>query len=148
MAVTAVSSVLRQAEKGEDTSFEFVSVIGPIVFMILTIAFVVVVRGSQMPAWSAASECARAAVATLDENIGRAQAQRAAEESLAGNSIKASSGQIVITGDWSANSTVTCTVSYNVDVSWIQILSEFTGGSVPVTASVSMRVERYKSIWN
>ncbi len=116
--------------------------------LILAIAFVVVVRASQMPAWSAASDCARAAIATLDENIGRQQAILAAEQSLYGNSINAMDGQILVTGTWSPGSQVTCKVSYDIDVSWIGFLSDVTGGKVPVSASVTMVVEPYKSNWN
>jgi hypothetical protein len=143
-----VHRVWRQAERGEDTSFEFVAAIGPIVIMILTIAFVVVVRASQMPAWSAAANCARAAVATLDESIGRQQALNAAQQSLLGNSINATNSQIAISGNWSPGAQVTCRVSYDVDVSWIGLFAEMMGGKVPVQASVTMSVEPYKSNWN
>ena len=141
-------SFFRLLERGEDTSFEFVLSLVPIMILILAIAFVVVVRASQMPAWSAASDCARAAIATLDENIGRQQAMLAAQQSLYGNSINATDGQILITGTWSPGSQVTCKVSYDIDVSWIGFLSDVTGGKVPVSASVTMIVEPYKSDWN
>ena len=138
----------RKAERGEDTSFEFVSVIGPIVVMILLIAFVVVVRASQMPAWSAAGNCARAASATLDEGLGREQALYAARQSLIGNSIKAMDSNIFISGSWEPGGKVTCLVRYDVDVSWIEFMAEMTGGKVPVSASVTMTVDPYKSNWN
>ena len=136
------------AERGEDTSFEFVTAIVPILIMILLIAFVVIIRGSQMPAWSAASDCARAAVATLDENIGRQQATLAARQSLLGNSISAMDSFITIDGSWSPGAKVTCQVTYDVDVSWIEFLNAVTKGKVQIYASVTMTVEPYKSNWN
>jgi hypothetical protein len=101
-----------------------------------------------MPAWSAAANCARAAVATLDESIGRQQALYAAQQSLLGNSINAMDSQIVINGSWAPGATVTCQVSYDVDVSWIGFIAELQDGKVPVQASVTMSVEPYKSNWN
>jgi hypothetical protein len=140
--------VWRWAERGEDTSFEFVAAIAPIVIMILLIAFVVIVRASQMPAWSAAANCARSAVATLNESIGRQQGLYAAQQSLLGNSINAINSQIAISGSWAPGAQVTCQVSYDVDVSWIGFIAEMTGGKVHVQASVTMSVEPYKSHWN
>jgi hypothetical protein len=139
---------LHQAERGEDSSFEFTASILPILVMILLISFATLVRASQMPAWSAASDCARAAIATLDEGLGRDQAQRAALASLAGNSINASAGQILITGAWEPNAPVTCRVSYDIDVSGIPMIGDLAGGIVPVQASVTLRVEPYKSRWD
>ena len=139
--------VLRNAERGEDTSFEFTAGIFPLIMMILIIAFVTIVRSSQMPAWSAASECARAAVASRDPNQGDAQARRAAVNSLEGNNISGNSAQINISGSWAPGSNVTCQVSYDIDVSGIMGFSELTGGKVPMSVSVSLRVEPYKSVW-
>jgi hypothetical protein len=138
----------RALERGEDTSFEFVTAIVPIMIMILLIAFVVIVRGSQMPAWSAASDCARAAVATLDESLGRQQALVAAQRSLLGNSVSAKDSYITIKGSWTPGAQVTCQVAYDVDVSWIEFLNAVTKGKVLVYASVTMTVEPYKSNWN
>ncbi|HEY3342473.1 MAG TPA: hypothetical protein VGK81_10660 [Anaerolineae bacterium] len=143
-----LANLCASAERGEDTSFEFVTAMVPIVIMILLIAFVVIVRGSQMPAWSAASDCARAAVATLDESIGRQQAMLAARQSLIGNSISAMDSFITINGSWNPGDKVTCQVAYDVDVSWIEFLNVVTKGKVLIYASATMTVEPYKSNWN
>ena len=139
--------LLHLAERGEDQSFEFTVVIMPIVVMILLIAFATVVRAAQMPVWSAASMCAREAIASADESVGRQQAKQAAYDSLAGNAISASLVNVDITGDWTPGTDVTCRVSYNIDVSGIQGFAEWTGGYVPVVASVSLRAEPNKSRW-
>jgi Flp pilus assembly protein TadG len=140
-------AVLRNAERGEDSSFEFTAGIFPLFMMILIIAFVTIVRSSQMPAWSAASECARAAVASRDPSLGDAQARRAAVSSLEGNNISATSAQINISGSWTPGTNVTCRVAYDIDVSGIVGFAELTGGKVPMSVSVSLRVEPYKSVW-
>jgi Flp pilus assembly protein TadG len=136
-----------RAERGEDESYEFTVVIVPIVVMILLIAFATVVRAAQMPVWAAASACAREAIASADETIGRNQGERAAWNSLNGNVINASAVQVVITGTWAPNTPVTCQVSYNIDVSGIVGFNEMTGGSVPMSAQVTLRTEPYKSRW-
>jgi hypothetical protein len=140
--------LIHQAERGEDSSFEFVFAMVPIVIMLMTIAFAVIVRAAQEPAWSAASECARAAVATLDPDIGQRQGEEAARKSLAGNSVTSLATYITVDGDWSPDSTVTCVVSYDIDVSWIAIFAEITKGKVPIVAKVALRVDPYKSAWN
>jgi len=141
-----VSGLLRQAERGEASSFEFVGAIMPIMMCILLIAFATIVRASEMPAWSAASECARTAIASEDETNGREQGELAAMNSLLGNSILATSGQIEITGDWTPGSLITCRVSYDIDVSNLDFTGVW-GGKVPISAEVSLRVEPYKSRW-
>ena len=140
--------ILRQAERGEDSTFEFTTAIVPITVMILLIAFATIVRSAQMPAWMAASECARAAVATLTESKGRQDAEQAAVDSLSGNQISSTSVQIVITGDWTPSSLVSCSVSYAIDVSGVAGFAELTGGSIPMTAQVALRMEPYKSKWH
>lgn len=143
-----LSRYIHITQRGEDTSFEFVTALVPIIILILMIAFVVIVRASQMPAWSAASDCARAAVATLDQNIALQQGTLAAQQSLIGNSISAMDSYIKITGSWNPGDKVTCQVSYDVDVSWLGFLADITKGKVLVYASVTMTVEPYKSNWN
>lgn len=142
-----IRRIVRRLERGEDESFEFTALITPVMIMLLLIAFAVLVRSSQMPAWSAAAECARAAIATRDETIGRAQGLNAAYDSLNGNFIKASAGAVNITGSWVANGSVTCSVYYDIDIRGIMFFSEMTGGKVPISASVTMQVEPYKSKW-
>ncbi len=141
------AQLMRRMERGEDESFEFTALITPIMVLLMMIAFAVLVRSSQMPAWTAASECARAAIATLDESIGREQGLTAAYDSLHGNFIRASSGSVNISGDWSPYSNVTCTVAYDIDISGITFFDELTGGRVPVSVAVTMQVEPHKSRW-
>lgn len=137
----------RALERGEDQGFEFTAVIIPIMMMIVLIGFSTVVRASQMPAWSAAGECARMAVATVNPSIGAAQARRAAVQSLNGNTIRALNPQIIVTGNWAPGSTVTCSVSYDIDVSGLLGIGGLVGGRIPVSAQVSLRVDPYKSRW-
>jgi hypothetical protein len=139
--------LLRALECGDDQTFEFTVAVVPIVAMIMLIAFATVVRAAQMPAWMAASECARQAIASVDEATGRAQAERAALDSLYANAIDPSTIRISITGDWTPNSIVSCQVSYGINVSNIAGFSELTGGRVPVVAEVALRVEPFKSRW-
>lgn len=138
---------LRLAERGDEQSFEFTLAVVPFCMMIVMIGFATVFRASMMPAWAAASECARAGVASEDESTGRAQAERAARDSLTGNHIRASSGGIVISGDWTPRSTVTCRVSYDIDVSGMPGIGDMLGGRVPIVAEVALHVEPYKSSW-
>lgn len=146
---SAFARVLRAAERGEDSSFEFTVMIIPMVLMMSLIAFATLVRASQVPAWTAASECARAAIATLDEDIGVAQGKRAAMNSLSGNFIRGDGLSIdVIFGKWDRGSTVTCRVNYNINLDGVVLMdSFFPGNKVPMSAEVSMRVERWKSRW-
>jgi hypothetical protein len=137
----------RAVECGEDSSFEFTVAITPIVLMILLIGFASVVRSAQMPVWSAASECAREAVATETEDIGRQQGERAARDSLIGYYINPDPVDVEILGDWTPESLVTCRVSYDIDVAGIVGFEEMTSGRVPVSAQVSLRVEPHKSRW-
>jgi hypothetical protein len=146
----ACRRMLRAAERGEDSSFEFTVMIVPMVLMMSLIAFATLVRSSQVPAWTAASECARAAIATLDEDIGVAQGRRAAMNSLSGNFIRATGLTVnVAYGTWDRGSTVTCRVDYNIDLDGVVLMdSFFPGNKVPMSAEVSLRVERFKSRWS
>ena len=137
----------RGLERGDAESFEFTVSMVPITVMILLIAFATLVRAAQMPAWMAATECARAATSTQNEALGREQAERAARDALSGNPVRASSSLILITGEWAPNAPVTCRVSYNIDVSAIPGFAELTGGNVPVVTEVTLRIEPYKSRW-
>lgn len=115
--------------------------------VIVIIAFATVVRASQMPAWSAASECARMAVATVSPSIGAAQAREAASQSLRGNTLRALNTQIQVTGTWAPGALVTCRVSYDIDVSGMFGIGDLVGGKIPIVAQVSLRVEPNKSRW-
>lgn len=145
----ALARVVRAAERGEDSSFEFTVMIVPMMLMMSLIAFATLVRASQVPAWTAASECARAAIATLDEDIGVAQGRRAAMNSLNGNFIRAAGLNVDVNyGAWERGSTVTCRVNYAIDLDGVVLMdSFFPGNKVPMSAEVSLRVERFKSRW-
>ena len=133
-------------ERG-DQGFEFSAVIVPIMMMIVLIAFATIVRASQVPAWSAAGECARMGVATVNPAIGAAQARQAAINSLNGNTVRALNAQIIVSGNWAPGSTVTCTVSYDIDVTGLLGIGNLVGGRVPVSAIVSLQVDPYKARW-
>lgn len=135
-------------QRGEDSSYEFTMAIVPIIAVILMIAFATLVRASQMPIWMAATECARSATATRSESVGREQGEQAAIDSLRGNSIQITAVTVEITGDWTPDSPVTCRVSYNIDTSGVAGFAELTGGRVPMSAEVTLRMEPYKSKWN
>ncbi len=137
----------RSAERGEDSSFEFTTLVVPIILMILLVAFASIVRAAQMPIWNAASECARQAVASQTEATGRRQGTDAALASLNNNAIDPTSVEIIITGAWVQNSSITCQVNYNIDVSNLAFIYELTGGVVPMSAQVTLRTEPFKSKW-
>jgi hypothetical protein len=140
---------VRQAERGEDQSYEFSSVIVPIVLMILGIAFATLVRAAQMPVWTAASECARQAIVSADEDTGRANGERAALSALSGNVIGIANVDVNVdvAGVWGPDAPVTCHVSYDIDTSGIAFFAELTRGVVPVSAEVTLTIEPYKSRW-
>ncbi|MCL4505277.1 MAG: hypothetical protein M1434_12150 [Chloroflexi bacterium] len=146
-SLSLLARLFHSAESGEDSSFEFSSVILPMVLMVLLVAFATVVRAAQMPIWTAASECARAAVASETESNGRQLATNAAYESLYGNAIDPTSVQVTITGDWTPDTLITCHVTYNIDMSRLAFFAELTGGSVRMDAEVSLRTEPFKSKW-
>ena len=159
MVLTAVSDNMRavvtkwrhdivlSTERGDGSAFEFTVAIIPLVMMLVLIAFTSIVRASQMPAWSAASECARAAVATMDPSLGATQARRAATNSLIANNISASAATITITGDWTPGGSVTCRVAYDIDVSVVLGLANVTNGTIPMVVSITLLVEPNKSSW-
>lgn len=140
----------RNAERGEDASFEFTVWIVPLMMMIALIAFATLVRASQVPAWTAASECARTAIATLDSDIGVAQGEAAGWNSLRGNYISTAAASVRVTfGAWEPGSDVTCTVNYGIDLSGIFLLDGLVpGNSIPMQAAVTLRVEPTKSRWS
>ena len=137
----------RQFERGEDETFEFTTLVVPLVFMIMLIAFATIVRSKQMPAWSAASECARVAIESLDPDTGERQGIDAAEGMLAGNFVNPLTAQIVVTGTWEPDTPVTCIVDYPIDVSGFPVFAELTGGEIPIHGEVTLRTEPYKSVW-
>lgn len=145
---------LRQFERGEDESFEFTVVIGPLVIMIMLIAFATVARTELMPAFSAASECARAAITTYDPATGQEQGEQVARGILASNYVNADSPSthVEVSGDeedgiWPPDTPVTCSVSYQIDVSGIPFFAEMTGGFIPISSSVTLHTERNTSRW-
>lgn len=149
---TASRQRLRHAvERGEDASYEFTVAIVPLMLMICLIAFATVIRSAQTPAWTAASECARAAIATLDQSIGTAQGELAGMNSLRGNHLSTSGATVRVfaPAQWARGANVTCEVNYNIDVSGILMLDGMLPGNVlPMQVAVTMRIEPYKSDWS
>ncbi len=149
--VSRVRVLLNKAERGEDTSFEFTAAVLPMAVMITLIALTTLVRSSQLPLWTAALSCARAAAATLDPTIGEDQGEAAGMASLLNNNISTKSQPVVnVTyGDWGRGKPVTCEVSYGIDVSGIPGFSEMVpGGSYPMSASITLPIDPFKSQWN
>jgi hypothetical protein len=138
---------VHKLEHGEAENFEFTTLIIPLVVMISLIAFATLVRSKQMPAWSAASECVRQAIATQDETIGREQGTQAALAMLAGNYVNPATAQVKIEGTWQPGTLVTCQVSYVIDVTGIPVMGELTGGGVTMSGKVSLHTEPNKSRW-
>jgi hypothetical protein len=137
----------RRFEHGEAENFEFTTLIIHLVVMISLIAFATLVRSKQMPAWSAASECVRQAVATRDADIGKAQGDQAARAMLAGNYVDPTTATVSIDGSWEPGGRVTCKVTYLIDVSGIPVMGELTGGGVTMSGQVSLHTEPNKSRW-
>lgn len=150
-AVSPVRVLLKNAERGEDTSFEFTAAMLPMAVMITLIAMTTLVRSSQVPLWTAALACVRAAATTLDPTIGVDQGEAAGMNSLLNNNISASSQPIVnVThGEWRRGNPVTCEVNYTIDVSGIPGFSELVpGGGYPMSASVTLPIDPFKSQWD
>jgi hypothetical protein len=145
---SGLSRFLRLLEHGEDSSFEFTTMIVPMVLMILMITFATLVRAAQMPVWTAASECARQGIASETEIVGRQQALDAAMQALLGYTIDPASIRVnIITVDWLPGSPVTCQVSYNIDTTNVAFFSELTNGHVSMAAEVTLRIEPFTSHW-
>lgn len=142
-----MGATLRHFERGEDESFEFTMVMSPLLVMIVLIAFATVARTELMPAWTAASECARAAVATMDANLGRQQGIDAALGLLASNYVNPATAQVNVTGTWQPDTPVTCSVNYPIDVTGIPIFAQLTGGAIHVSGSVTLNTESNTSRW-
>jgi hypothetical protein len=145
--VKSLKGQYQRLEYGEASNFEFTTLIIPLVVMISLIAFATLVRSKQMPAWSAASECVRQAIASRDETIGREQGTQAARAMLAGNYVDPATAQVTIEGTWEPGTLVTCQVSYVIDVSGIPVMGELTGGGVTMSGQVSLHTEPNKSRW-
>ena len=145
----SLQGLIRRAESGDDTSFEFTTAIIPLMLMVCLIAFATVIRSAQTPAWTAASECARASIATLNQGIGQTQGEEAGMNSLRGNHLSTAGATVNVTyGTWDRGTEVTCRVNYNIDVSGIILIENLLPGNrLPMNAQVTLRVEKYKSRW-
>ena len=147
----SLRALWKWAERGDDASFEFATWIVPLMLMICLIAFATLIRSAQTPAWTAASECARAATVTLDQSIGVAQGEAAGWNSLHGNHLSASTASVQVTAPtgWKRGAEVTCQVNYNIDVAGILMLDGLLPGNVlPMQVAVTLRIDPYKSDWS
>jgi hypothetical protein len=144
-----VRSKLRRAERGEDESFEFTVVVIPLVVMVMLIAFATITRTELMPAWSASSECARAAITTVDPAIGKQLGTDAALGMLASNYVNPNTALVEFSASstWEPDTPVTCSVSYPIDISGIPWFNELMGGAIHVSSSATLRTEPYTSRW-
>ena len=147
-----ISTLLRNAERGEDAGFEFTYMVLPMAMMITLIAAVTLVRSSQLPLWTAATECARAAVATLDESIGTRQGEEAGMNSLLGNGISAASVpsvDITLGPDgWARGKPLTCEVRYTINTGGVPGFSNKFPTGIPMSASVTLPIDPWKSQWD
>ena len=159
-----LQTILRQAQLGEAATFEFTVMIVPMMILILLIGMITIYWGTRMPARRAASDCARAAIATLDAPTGIAQGRAIAQESLKGNNMNADSFHIDIFGDWSPGGKVTCTVRFRILLpndstpqtnlgsaeTWFDINNVITlidDKALVVIEGVTLEVEPFKSEW-
>lgn len=143
--------LLRNAQRGEESSFEFTVMLLPMTMMITLIAVVTLVRASQLPVWTAATACARAGIATLDESIGTRQAEAAGMNSLIANNISATSAPVVTVSTpdgWMRGKPLVCTVSYNINAGIIPGFSDDYPSGIPVSAEVELNIEGFKSKWD
>lgn len=147
----AIRTLLRNVQRGEESSFEFTVMVLPMAMMITLIAVVTLVRGSQLPLWTAATACARAGITTLDESIGIRQAEEAGMNSLTANNIGATnepSVDVSTPQGWARGKPLICTVSYTINAGTVPGFSDNFPSGVPVTASVEQTIEGYKSQWD
>jgi hypothetical protein len=161
---------LRQAERGEDSTFEYIVWVAPIMTMIFLIGVVVIYWGSRLPARAAATDCVRAAITTLEMKIGVNQGELAGIKSLARNNINAelSTPDVVVQvtpddREWKRGDEVTCTVHYTIHLanssntppgpngSFQEMLTSPTAGIDPaaleIVETVKMKVDPLKSDW-
>jgi hypothetical protein len=166
----SVAVRLRQAERGQDATFEFIVWIVPLVTMVFLIGVVVIYWSSRLPARAAATDCVRAAIATLDMNTGVNQGELAGRKSLAGNNINAdpANPNVVVRvtpdiGVWKRGDLVTCTVRYTINLgnssttpaaangSFQELSSSPTASIDPagleIVEAVTLKVEPFKSDW-
>ena len=116
-----IPSWIQRAERGEDASFEFVTWVPILMFLVLTIAFVGIYWSSRIPARQAATECVRMAIATLDENIGIPQGIQAGYDSLKKDDTRKNIGfvsNVNVGFDpgyvWARGKPLTCRVQYRI----------------------------------
>src|SRR4051794_12270913 len=74
--------IKRQAERGEAQSFEFVVMVLPMMFLISVIGLVIIYWSARLPAKRAAIDCARSAIATLNQSIGETQGEFVGAQSM------------------------------------------------------------------
>ena len=134
--------------------------------MVLLIGVVVIYWGSRLPARAAATDCVRAAITTLEQDIGVVQGENAGRDSLLGNNINARDASVEITpnaGGWNRGDQVTCTVRFTINLansdntpvgavgSWEKLVNSPTSGITPaglqIVESVTMIVDPLKSKW-
>ena len=147
-----IPSWLHQAERGEDASFEFVTWVPILMFLVLTIAFVGVYWSSRIPARQAATECARMAIATLEQRIGMVQGVEAGQQSLSNSNLNVASALVSITPPrpWVRGAPLTCRVQYRINFGSIFDLNGNPYSPQPlldIDESVTLRIEPFKSQW-
>ena len=72
---------------------------------------------------------------------------QSAVNSLNSNNINATASTITISGSWTPSGSVTCRVSYDIDVSVVLGLANVTNGKIPMVVSITLHTEPNKSSW-
>ena len=164
-SIVPIAQKLRQAERGNDTTFEFTVWVVPLVTMVFLIGVVVIYWSSRLPVRAAAVDCARAAIATLKESVGVNQGEEAGLQSLHKNNINAQNATVEVTtgGGWSRGDAVTCTVRVKIDLgnnqprpapgsfTFLDLLlsptSSIGSDGIEIVEAVTMHIEPLKSNW-
>jgi hypothetical protein len=145
----------RNCQRGEASSFEFVQMIMPMVFVLGIIALAVMYWSVRIPARRAAVDCVRHAIATLEQDVGVQQGERAALESMITSRVTTVGidAEVVLLGDqWNYGEPVQCTVTAEIDAAGLPLVNLIpsliaSGGRIIIEERVVMRIEPYKSDW-
>ena len=126
----------------------------PMMFVISLIGLAIFYWSARLPAKRAAIDCARSAIATLNQNLGVAQGQFVGAESMlnSGVTIDHLGVEVYPLTSWTRGATVRCVVSGKLDVRDMPMLHVLepvadAGGIFEIYESADMQIEPLKSDW-
>jgi hypothetical protein len=147
-------TMLRQAERGEAQSFEFVVMVLPMMFLISVIGLVIIYWSARLPAKRAAIDCARSAIATLNQTVGVEQGEFVGVQSMvnSGAAIEHLGVEVYPLVSWTRGATVRCVVSGQLDIRDMPMLQMLptvvnNGGIFEIYEVADMQIEPLKSDW-